>query len=268
MPAGPLRTRADLTADLRALGLGAADAVFAHGALRAVGPMIDGPDTVVGALLDAVSPGGTVLAYTDWNAPYTDLLDDDGRVPDAWRAHVPPFDPAASRSIRDNGALPEYLRTWPGALRSGSPGASVAALGADAAWFVADHPIDYGYGPGSPLAKLVEAGGKVAMIGAPWDTMTLLHHAEHLADLPGKRTARYEVPFATPEGTVWRTVEEFDTSDPVVEAFDDDYFATIVTDYVAGGRRRTGRVGAADSLVVDARDICAFAVRWMEERAG
>ena len=261
------RTRADLTADLRALGLTAGDAVFAHGALRSVGPLIDGPDTVVGALLDAVSPGGTVLAYTDWQAPYTDLLDDDGRVPARWRPHVPPFDPASSHAIRDHGALPEFLRQWPGALRSASPGASVAALGPGAPWFTADHPLDYGYGPGSPLAKLVEARGKVAMIGAPWDTMTLLHHAEHLADLPGKRVVRYEVPFATPGGTVWRTVEEFDTADPVIDAFDDDYFGTIVAAFVDEGHGRRGRVGDADSLVVDAPAMCAFAVRWMEERA-
>ena len=262
------RTRADLTADLRALGLTAGDAVFAHGALRRVGPLIDGPDTVVGALLDAVAPGGTVLAYTDWQAPYTDLLDDDGRLPERWRPHVPPFDLASSHAIWDNGALPEFVRTWPGALRSGSPGPSVAAIGAQAVWFTADHPIDYGYGPGSPLAKLVEAGGKVAMIGAPWDTMTLQPHAEHLSDVPGKRVIRYEVPFATPEGTVWRTVEEFDTADPVIDAFDDDLFGTIVGDFVATGNGRTGRVGDANSLVVDAAAVCAFAVRCMPERAG
>ncbi len=83
------------------------------------------------------------------------------------------------------GILAEFIRTTPGARRSGNPGASVAAIGAQAEWLTADHPLDYGYGPGSPLAKLVEAGGKVLMAGAPPDTMTLLHHAEHLARIPG-----------------------------------------------------------------------------------
>lgn len=261
-------TRAALRADLERLGLRAGDAVMAHGALSRVGRLLNGPDAVVGALLDAVSPGGTVLAYTDWDARYDELLDADGRVPAEWRAHVPPFDPAASRSARDNGALPEFLRTWPGARRSASPGASVAALGARAEWFTADHPLDFGYGPGSPLARLVEAGGKVVMIGAPLDTMTLLHHAEHLADLPGKRVIRYEVPFASGGGVEWRTVEEFDTADPVVDAFDEDYFAAIVGDFLAGGRGARGRVGAAESVLVDAAAMCAFAVAWMEERAG
>jgi aminoglycoside 3-N-acetyltransferase len=261
-------TRAALRADLTALGLRPGDAVLAHGALSRVGRLLNGPDAVVGALLDAVSPGGTVLAYTDWDARYDELLDADGRVPDEWREHVPPFDPATSRASRDNGALPEFLRTWPGARRSGNPGASLAALGARAAWFTADHPLDHGYGPGSPLAKLVEAGGKVVMIGAPLDTMTLLHHAEHLADLPGKRVIRYEVPLATADGVRWRTVEEFDTADPVVEGFADDCFGTIVTDFLATGEGVRGLVGAAESVLVDAPAVCAFAVEWMERAVG
>jgi aminoglycoside 3-N-acetyltransferase len=263
--AEPFLTRADLRADLQELGLRPGDAVLAHGALSKVGRLLNGPDAVIGALLDAVSPGGTVLGYTDWDARYDELLDADGRVPDRWRPHIPPFDPRASRSTRDNGVLPEFLRTTPGALRSGNPGASVAALGARAEWFTADHPLEYGYGPGSPLAKLVEAGGKVVMIGAPLDTMTLLHHAEHLADLPGKRVIRYEIPLATGDGVQWRTVEEFDTCDPVVDGFAEDYFAEIVRDFLASGQGARGRVGEAESVLVDAPAMCAFAVRWMEK---
>lgn len=261
-------TRADLVADLRMLGLRPGDAVLAHGALSRIGRLLNGPDAVVGALLDAVSPGGTVLAYTDWDARYDELLDADGRVPPRWRPHVPPFDRASSRASRDNGALPEFLRTWPQALRSGSPGASVAALGARAAWFTDDHPLDYGYGPGSPLAKLVEVGGKVVMIGAPWDTMTLLHHAEHVADVPGKTVIRYEVPFAVHRGVEWRMVEEFDTSRPVVASLHDDYFAEIVTAFIEAGNGTRGTVGAADSIMVDASGMCAYATRWLEQRLG
>jgi aminoglycoside 3-N-acetyltransferase len=259
-------TRADLRADLERLGLRPGDAVLAHGALSKVGRLLNGPDAVIGALLDAVSPGGTVLAYTDWDARYDELVGPDGRVPDRWRPHVPPFDPASSRSARDNGVLPEFLRTWPGAQRSGSPGASMAAIGDRAEWFTADHPLDYGYGPGSPLAKLVAVGGKVVMIGAPLDTMTLLHHAEHLADLPGKRVIRYEVPLATADGVEWRTVEEFDTADPVVDGFAEDYFAEIVTDFLASGQSVRSRVGRADGVLVDAPAMTAFAVEWMERQ--
>lgn len=261
-------TRADLRADLARIGVGLGDVVMAHAAVSRVGPLLNGPDALIGALCDALGPDGTLMAYADWDGAYDRLLDAEGRIPPEWRKHIPPFDPARSRAIRHNGILAEFLRTTPGAHRSGNPGASMVALGARADWLTADHPLDYGYGEGSPLARLVAAGGKVLMIGAPLDTMTLLHHAEHLARLPDKRVRRVEVPFATPEGTLWRMVEEFDTGDPVVTAFAADYFATIVTDFLGTGRGRRGLVGRAPSVLVDAAAITAFAVAWMEARAG
>ena len=263
----PFRTRASLRADLEALGLRAGDAVMVHAAISKVGRLLNGPDALISALLDAVGSSGTVLAYTDWDAAYDELLDEQGRIPPKWRDYVPPFDPTVSRAIRDNGVLSEFIRTTPGAKRSGSPGASVAALGARAGWFTADHSIDYGYGENSPLAKLVEAGGKVLMVGAPLDTMTLLHHAEHLARVPGKRVRRYEVPFATSEGARWRMVEEFDTSEPVVAGLRDDYFGIIVREHLASGHGRQGFIGEASSVLLEAAEICDFA-EWLERAAG
>lgn len=268
MTPAPFVTRAGLRADLARLGVQAGDSLMIHAALSRIGRLLGGPDALIDAALDAVGISGTILAYTDWDAGYEDLLGDDGRVPAEWRGHVPPFDTAASRAIRDNGVLPEFLRTRPGASRSGNPGASVAALGAKAEWFTADHPLDYGYGAGSPLAKLVATGGKVLLLGAPLDTMTLLHHAEHLAKIPGKRIKRCEVPFASADGTIWRMVEEFDTSDPVVPGLPDDYFATIVSEFLASGQGRTGTIGNAQSTLVDTAAITAFAVSWLEERFG
>ncbi|MDP3659491.1 aminoglycoside 3-N-acetyltransferase [Phenylobacterium sp.] len=264
----PFVTRAALAADLARLGVCAGDTVMVHAAMRRVGRLLNGPDALIGALADTVGPAGTILAYADWDALYEELLDAEGRVPPEWRGHVPPYDPAASRAARDNGVLAEFVRTTPGALRSDNPGASMVALGARAGWYTADHPLDYGYGEGSPLAKLVEANGKVLMVGAPFDTLTLLHHAEHLARIPNKRIRRYEVPFAASWGVKWRMVEEFDTSDPVVPGLTDNYFADVVRDFLASGRGVQGLVGEAPSLLVDAAAICAFAVVWLEREAG
>lgn len=262
----PLLTRASLRHDLGRLGVRAGDTVMTHAAMSKVGRLLNGPDALIGALLDTIGPQGTALAYTDWDAAYDDLLDEHGRVPREWREHVPPFDPLASLATRDNGVLAEFVRTTPGAKRSGNPGASVAALGALADWITADHPLDYGYGEGSPLAKLVEVGGKVLMVGAPFDTLTLLHHAEHLARIPNKRVRRYEVPFATPDGVRWR-MTEFDTSEPVAPRLPDDCFDRIVREFLSGGQGAQGLVGKAPSLLVDAEPICAFAVEWLERSA-
>jgi aminoglycoside 3-N-acetyltransferase len=256
-------TRQALAAQIATLGLGAGDSVLVHAGLRSVGRMLNGPDDLIGALRDVLGPSGTLLAYADWQARDEDCSDP------ALHDDVAPFDAATSRASRDNGAFPELLRTTPGALRSGSPGASCVALGGRAAWFVADHALDYGYGPESPFGKLVQAGGKTLLVGAPLDTMTLLHHAEHLADIPGKRVKRYAVPVRDAAGaTVWSEVEEFDTSDPVVPGLADDYFGEIVTAFLASGQGRRGKIGGAASVMVGAAPMVSFAVEWLEQRFG
>lgn len=260
-------TASDLRRDLERLGVAAGDTIMVHAAMSRVGKLIGGPDTLIDALLDAIASTGTLVAYTDWNADYDDLIDADGKVPAGLRAHLPPFDPLASRAIRNHGVLAEFIRTRPGAWRSGNPGASVAALGAGAAEITANHPLDYGYGEDSPFGKLVAAGGKVLMVGAPYDTMSLLHHAEQLAQIPGKKVRRIEVPFATPEGTAWRMIEEFETGEPVVAGLAEDYFETLVTEFLATGCGRQGSVGAARSILVEAREIAPFAVAWIERNA-
>ena len=267
MPQAPFITRAELTADLARLGVTSGDVVMVHAACSAVGPVLGGPDAIIAALRASVGAQGTLMAYLDWEAAWETFKDAEGRIPESLRPHVLPFDPGLTRAARQNGALPEFLRTTPGARRSGNPGASVAALGAKADWLTADHPLDYGYGPGTPLARLVEARGKVLMLGAPLDTMTLLHHAEHLAKLPGKRVIRTEVPFATPDGIAWRVIEEFDTSDPCVPALPGNFIEQIVSAYLATGAGRQGRVGSAESVLVEAAEIVPFAIAWMERVA-
>ncbi len=261
-------TRADLTADLARLGVQSGDIVMVHAACNAVGPVLGGPDAIIAALREAVGPEGTLMAYLDWDAAWEDSKDTEGRIAPALRPHVLPFDPALTRASRQNGTLPEFLRTTPGARRSGNPGASCAAIGAKADWLTEDHPMDYGYGPGTPLARLVEARGKVLMLGAPLDTMTLLHHAEHLANLSGKRVILTEVPFATPNGVQWRVIEEFDTSHPCVPALPENFIEQIVNAYLATGAGKQSKVGRAQSTLVDAADIVPFAVKWMERVAG
>jgi len=213
---------------------------------------------ILAAMQDVVGPAGTILGYTDWQ------LEDFGRDYLEFREHVPPFDPRRSRSTRDNGFWPELVRTTPGACRSGNPGASMAAIGGRAAWFTADHALDYGYGPQSPLGKLVQARGKVLMLGATLDHMTLLHHAEHLANFPNKRVKRYEAPLLVDGVPTWRWFEEFDTSN-APDGMPEDYFATIIEAFLATGEGRRGVIGEAGSVLVPADAMVVFAVQWMEE---
>jgi aminoglycoside 3-N-acetyltransferase len=233
--------------------------VLVHAGLRSVGPIVGGPDALIAALRDAVGPEGTILAYADWQ------IEDDWLADPAFRDDIPPFDPQSSRATRDNGFFPEALRTTRGALRSASPGASCVALGGRADWFITDHALDYGYGPQSPLGKLVEARGKTLLIGCLWDKMTLLHHAEHVADFSPKRIRRYEAPILVDGETVWHQFEEFDTSHSP-DGLPEDYFIAIVEEFLATGQGKRGTIGTASSLLVEVTPMVGFAVEWLESR--
>jgi len=55
----------------------------------------------------------------------------------------------------------------------------------------------------------------------------------------------------------------------VMQEFDDgNYFASIVEEYLAAGHGRTGLVGTARSYLLDAQELTAFDVAWMERAFG
>lgn len=260
----PIITQHDLMTSLRLLGLLPGQTVMVHSSMKALGNVMGGPNTVMQALLDTVTPDGTVMMYVGWeNIPdYVGELDEETRQ--LFYVQHPPFDPATARATRDHGVLVEVLRTWPGAQRSANPEASISAVGKDAVRLTSDHPLNFGYGAGSPLAKLVEKGGKVLMLGAPLDTITLLHHAEYLAQISPKHTVHYSCPIMRDGQTVWVEIDDYNTGDPHA-----DYeFYRIAEAYLATGQGQVGMVGKAQSYLFDAPDLVAFAVKWLEERFG
>lgn len=258
-------TRAQLTADLRALGVTPGEAVMVHESVKAIGWVVGGPDAVIDALLDAIGPEGTLLKYVGTEDDPSGLAAWPEAVQRAYRESAPAFDPTTTRAYRGWGILTEYLRTRPGAARSGHPEGSFAALGRRAKELTADHPLQDGLGPGSPLDKLVKAGGTVLLIGCPLAHTTLIHLAEYEARLPEKRRVRYEVPMLLEGERRWVTIEELDSSDGIVDWTGEDYFELIVRAFLAEGRGRTGRVGHATTHRMDAGELVAYAARWMEE---
>ena len=126
-------------------------------------------------------------------------------------------------------------------------------------------PWDDYYGPGSPLERFVQAGGRVLRLGADLDTVTLLHYAEYLAPLPSKRRVRRHRLVLGRDGPEVRVVQCLDDSDGIVDLPGEDYFAVILREYLATGRASTGIVGRATSELIEAADIVEFAVSWMAD---
>ena len=266
-----LVTRSRLVGDLRELGVGPGGVAMVHCRMSALGWVVGGAETVVRALLEATGPGGTLAAYTGWqDEPPDDLgaLDEEAR-----RIYVeehPAYDPRVAPSRRDHGRIPEALRTWPGSRHSGHPEAGVAAVGPLAEILTASHPYDDAYGTNTPYDRLVESGGRVVVLGAPLDTVTLVHHAEAVARVPEKRRVSYGMPVTVgdPGERVWRTFSDIDTSEGALPyervIGEEDYVEHLARSALAAGTGRSGPVGEATAYLFDARGLVEHAVGWIE----
>ena len=241
-----------------------------HCRMSALGHVVGGAETIVRALFDVATPEGTVVAYTGWqDAPPDDLdaLDEEARR--AYLDEQPAYDTRVALSRRDHGRLAEVLRTWPGAHHSGHPEAGVAAVGPLAGEITASHPRDDAYGAGTPYARLVELGGQVAMLGAPLETVTLVHHAEAVASVPDKRRVVYRYPIFESGVRVWRTFSDIDTSEGALPyellIGEEDYIEYIARSALAAGCGRSGPAGEGTAYLFEARALVGHAVAWIEE---
>lgn len=238
----PAHTVAELSAQLRALGLAPGDEVMIHASLRRVGMVDGGAAGVIEALHSAVGVEGTLLMVL-------------GARGDE------PFDPLRTPvDVADMGVLAEVFRTFPGVSVNGHPADRFAALGPASAVLLEPSPLHDYHGPGSVLERLTERDGKVLRLGANPDTVTLTHYAEYLAAVPDKVRVRrrYELAGA---GELW--IESLDDCDGITTWAHGDYFRQIFLDFRETPAVRVGRVGNCAAELFSARAFVAFAVDWM-----
>ena len=261
-----MHDRSRLSRDLHALGLTAGDTVMVHASVRAVGEIAGGPDEIHLAIKDVITSTGTLIMY----ASCPQYVDEVGRgnLSPAREAELleklPAFDPQTSRSARDNGALVELLRTWPGS-RVNPHVVRFVAWGQHAEDLFVLQPWDYAFGRGSALERFVELDGKLLLLGCDHDTVTFLHYVEHVADIPGKRVSRYQVPVLEHGARVWRWVEEIDTSEGGAHPhWPDRFFARIVDALLKATSNKGATVGDAPTHLIRARDLYDFARPIME----
>jgi aminoglycoside 3-N-acetyltransferase len=155
--------KAAIAAGLRKLGLRAGDIVMVHSSLSSVGYVEGGPATVIEALVEVLTPTGTLLMPT-FGGP-------------------PPFDLANTSS--GLGAITEAFRKMPGVFRSLHPTHSVSAIGARAEEIVRDHIASpTAAGRETPYGRLIELGGKILFVGVDNDRSTTMHTLEEYVEAP------------------------------------------------------------------------------------
>lgn len=218
---------AALAAGLRALGVTEGTTLLVHAALGGTG--LDAR-TLRDALLEVLGGGGTLVvpAFTPENSTTSaaHLRQTAGLTADArarFLASMPAFDPART-PCPGMGRLAECVRLSPGAVRSGHPQTSFAALGARAGELVKDHPADCHLGEESPLGRLAAAGAEELMINVGFGVCTSFHLAEYrIPDIP---TRPYRCVVGTGGGREWFEYRDIE--------LDDSDFELIGADFPAG----------------------------------
>lgn len=207
-------SREDLADDFRGLGVSPGDTVMLHASVRAVGDVAGGPDQIHLALKDALTSDGTLIMYAGCPRHYDEV----GRgnlTPEQEREvleKLPPFDPETARSAREHGVLVELLRTFPDS-RVNRHVTRFVVWGRQAEYLISRQPWVYALGEGSALGRFLELDGRILLLGADHDTVTFLHYAEHVVEIPDKRIARYQVPVLEAGRRTWRAQEEVDSSE-------------------------------------------------------
>jgi aminoglycoside 3-N-acetyltransferase len=263
-----MHSRETLARDFRKLGVEPGDTIMLHASIRAVGEVAGGPDYIHLALSDALTADGTLMMYASCPQYYDEV----GRghlSPEQERdllESLPPFDALTARCARDNGALVELFRTWPG-TRVNHHVARFAVRGGDAAFLLSEQPWDDAFGHGSALERLVALDGRILLLGSDHDAVTFLHYAEHIVDITDKIVVHFKVPVLEQGRRVWKDMREIDTGDVAHAHWPDRFFARIVDTYLNRTGNDGGLVGAARSHLIDARGLLAFALDVMQRVA-
>ncbi|HKW56529.1 MAG TPA: AAC(3) family N-acetyltransferase [Candidatus Acidoferrum sp.] len=264
-----MHSRAELANNFRGLGITAGDAVMLHASVRAVGEVAGGPDEIHLALKSVLTPEGTLMMYASCPRYYDEV--GRGNLTAEQEREIleklPPFDPLTARAARDNGTLVEFLRTFPDS-RVNQHVARFVFWGKQAEYLMSSQPWNYAFGADSPLERFLTLDGKVVLLGSDHDAVTFLHYAEHVANIAGKRIARYRVPLMENGCRVWRAAEEFDTSGDGVHAhWPERFFAKIVDSLLAKTKNHGACVGNARTYALRARELLNFALPLMERVA-
>lgn len=241
---------------------------MAHASVRAIGEVAGGPDEIHLAIKDAITLEGTLVMYASCPR-YYDEVGRGNLTPDE-ESHVleslPAWDATSARSARDNGVLVEFFRTWPGSVVNDHV-ARFVAWGKHAGFLFSEQPWDFAFGKGSALERFTALDGRILLLGSDHDNVTYLHYAEHIADFPDKRIARFKVPVLVDGKREWREMLEVDTGDKAHGNWPDRFFARIVDDYLDESGNRGGKVGGAQSYLIPARALLDDAIQEMERVA-
>ena len=238
---GEILSKADLVGEFKRIGIQKGDTLLVHSSLSKIGYVSEGPKTVVDALLEVVGDEGNLLMPTSPNASMQ--LD--------YIRNLEVFDVENDPSRL--GAITEYFRRLPEAMRSAHPTEPVACIGPHAEYFTSAHfgsPTPYT--SNSPFFRVGERNGKILYLGVTLDNAgTSLHTLEDAVEefrYPVYYPETFEVDVKFADGTVKQMTTKVHNPEQSVKRKCDG----LIPLFVKKGVMKEERVGQARALLVDA----------------
>jgi aminoglycoside 3-N-acetyltransferase len=246
-----------LKKDFISLGLAPGMVVIVHSSLSNMGWTVGGSVAIIDALMDVLTPKGTLImpTFTAGNSEPSEWQNPP--VPESWwpeiRKNTPAFHPDKIPT-RGMGSIPETFRKYPKVIRSNHPTSSFAAWGKQAKKITRNHPLRDDLGTNSPLGKIYDLNGYILLLGVPHLNNTSLHLAEYMCDYPGKK--RVEIASAIYEKgkRKWIKWKELDNISDDFDELGRDYEQTI--------NYQPKKVGQADTRLLSQREMVNFAAKW------
>jgi len=165
-------SRSEIDSGLRELGVQAGDVMLVHSAMRTMGQVEGGAQTVVDAMLGVLGPTGTLVVSTFTFAHEA--------------SDNPVIDPATDRS--EMGIITEAARLHSEARRSTAFRHSFAAIGKRAQLLAENDPAMSPFDLRSSFGVMTVLNTKVILLGVTYSSSTSHHHAEFVCDVPYRQT--------------------------------------------------------------------------------
>ena len=251
------RTRKSIAADLRTLGVTSGMTLLVHSSLSSLGWVSGGPVAVVQALMDVLTPEGTLVMPSHTSANSDPAKWENPPVPEAWWQIIydtmPPFDPQTTPT-NGMGIIAETFRKWYGVSRSNHPTDSFAAWGRNAAFVTKHHSLANGLGEQSPLARVYDLDGYVLLLGVGYDRNTSFHLAEYRA--PHAVPTELGAPILENGERIWKRYTDIE--------IDSDIFPEIGADMERDTQiTKIGNVGSATVRYFPQRAAVDYAKEWL-----
>ncbi|HNX57881.1 MAG TPA: AAC(3) family N-acetyltransferase [Spirochaetota bacterium] len=229
--------KADLLRDIASTGLKPDDTVIIHSSMKAIGDVDGGAETVLDAFIEYLRPGLLLFPTHTWKTVTRES---------------PVFNMETEAPCV--GVLPSLFLRREGVVRSSHPTHSVAAIGKDAAEFVAgEEQFDTPCAKGSVLWKLMERGGKILFLGCPLSKNTFIHGVEEWCGIES-RLSQDRAPFVVvfPDG---RRIDRpcFTHMSPVPDISVN--YAKLEEPFLRMGAAGAGQIGNARAVLCDARKM-------------